>query len=76
MAEQFFYTIFIDESTVKATKNAARIWYRPFDDETRNGLIGRYAHGLSVHVIGGISRRGATRIAIFKKNVIQGIFKK
>jgi hypothetical protein len=65
--EQFFYTIFIDESTFKATKNGAKIWYMPFHDETRNGLIGRYAHGLSVHVIAGISRRVATRIAIFKE---------
>ncbi len=62
-----FKKLLINGKNMVILGNLACFWYRPFDDETRNGLIGKYAHGLSVHVIGGISRRGATRIAVFKQ---------
>ena len=32
----------IDESTVQSTKNAYKIWNKPFDNETRLGLIEKY----------------------------------
>ena len=60
-------TIFIDESTVQASKNAHRRWYKPgLEGETRIGLVEKYTHPYSVHVIGGISRLGATELIVFK----------
>jgi hypothetical protein len=64
--DKFYNSIFIDESTVQATKNAYKIWNKKFPDETRLGLIEKYSHPESVHVIGGISRRGPTPLIIFK----------
>ena len=58
-------SIFIDESTVRATKNAHRIWYKPIEGETRLGMVGKYAHLITVHCIGGISRRGFTQLITF-----------
>ena len=66
--DKFMNSIFIDESTVQATKNAHKIWYKPFPDETRLGLISKYAHLESVSVLGGISRKGATPLMIYKSN--------
>ncbi len=64
--EQFLQTVFVDESTVQESKNARKVWYNPdITGETRIGLIGRYAHPLSVHVIGGISRNGPTELIVF-----------
>ena len=68
--DKFSNSIFIDESTVQATKNAHRIWNKPFRNETRLGLQEKYAHLTSVHVIGGISRMGATELCIFKGKVL------
>ena len=61
----FDYNIFIDEATNCADKNGHTRWYRKIEGETRRGLVGRNAHEVSCHVIGGISRRGATELIIF-----------
>ena len=57
--------IFIDESTVRATKNANLIWYEPIEGETRLRMLGKYAHLITVHCIGGISRLGRTESITF-----------
>ncbi len=63
-------SVFIDESLILANKNANRRWHKPgTDGETRLGLVGRYSHLYSVHLIGGISRLGKTELVFF-----QGIF--
>ncbi len=63
-------TIFIDESTIKATKNAPLSWQLKVPGLEKRRLVGRYSHPLAVHVIGGISRRGATKLFFFnEKNV-------
>lgn len=41
-------------------------WFRPIPYETRLGLVGKYTHHISVHVIGAISRRGASRLCVFE----------
>jgi hypothetical protein len=64
--DKFTDSIFIDESTVQSTKNAYKIWNKPFANETRLGLIEKYAHPISVNLLGGISRRGPTPLIIFK----------
>ena len=64
--DPFDNSIFIDESTIQCTKNAYKMWNKPFVNETRLGLQEKYAHLASVHVIGGISRRGPTELIIFK----------
>ena len=64
--DKFNNSIFIDESTVQCTKNAHRMWNKKFINETRLGLQEKYSHLTSVHVIGGISRKGPTEIIIFK----------
>ena len=40
------------------------IWHKKFDDETRDGLIGRFSKLATVKVIVGISRRGSTSFEI------------
>ena len=64
--DRFLNSIFIDESSIQATKNASKIWNKKFLNETRLGLIEKYAHLETVHVIGGISRKGPTPLIIFK----------
>ena len=67
--DEFDNSIFIDESTVQATRNAHRMWHKPYGNETRLGLQETYSHLMSVHVIGGISRKGATELLIFNGKV-------
>ena len=38
---------------------------RPIEGETRLGMIGKYAHLITVHCFGGISRRGRTELVTF-----------
>ena len=64
--DNFDHSIFIDESTVQLNKNASKIWYRVISGETRLGLIGRNKHAPSLHIIGGISRKGRTQLVIFE----------
>jgi hypothetical protein len=64
--DKFTDSIFIDESTVQSTKNAYKIWNKPFANETRLGLSEKYAHPISVNLLGGISRRGPTPLVIIK----------
>ena len=52
----FDHNIFIDEATVRVDKNGHTAWYGQIEGES--GLFGRNAHETSIHVIGGISRRG------------------
>ena len=46
-------------------KNGKTQWHRKFPGETRLGFKGQYKHTQSVHIIGGISRREATKLMIF-----------
>ena len=64
--EKFNDSIFIDESTVQINKNARKIWYSFISGETRLGLIGKNKHEPAVHIIGGISKAGATELVIFE----------
>ncbi len=64
--DQFDNSIYIDESTIQCTKNAYKMWNKPFVNESRLALQEKYAHLASVHVIRGISRRGPTELIIFK----------
>ena len=63
--ENFDHSIFLDEFIVQSNCNASRIWYQPFPDEDRLGIIGRYKHLQSVHCIGAISRLGPTSLLLF-----------
>lgn len=63
--EKFNISIHQDESTIRADKYANRQWFRPSNSETRIGLVGKYKHVLSVHVIGAISRLGASDLVMF-----------
>lgn len=62
----FDHSIFIDEVTAQMDKNGSMIWFKKDENETRLGLVGRYKHLPRVHVIAGISRRGATQVIIFE----------
>ena len=74
--ENFDYSIFIDECTVSMTKTGRLQWYRSgIAGETRSGLQSKYKHTASVHVIGGISRRGATKLIIFSGKLNTAGFK-
>jgi hypothetical protein len=68
LGERFDNSIFLDECTVSMDKNGKTQWYRKFPGETRLGFKGQYKHTQSVHIIGGISRRGATKLMIFTGN--------
>jgi hypothetical protein len=46
-----FNSIFIDESTVQATKNAHKIRNKKFSAETRIGSIEKYSQPQSLHDI-------------------------
>jgi hypothetical protein len=61
----FDNNIVIDESTVHMMQNGPKHWSQKKSGVTRNGLIGRYSHHASVHVLGGKSRRGDTSLEIF-----------
>ena len=61
--ETFDHSIFIDESKVQIQKNANTRWYRPRYGECE--LIGRYKHESKINVIGGISRKGPTKLVLF-----------
>ena len=64
--ETFHYSIFIDECTVMMNKNARTQWFRSgLAGETKSGLKPKYKHAASIHLIGGISRRGKTKLMIF-----------
>ena len=64
--EDFQYSIFIDECTVSMDKNGRFQWYRSgLAGETRSGLKSKYKHAASVHILGGISRSGRTKLMIF-----------
>jgi hypothetical protein len=67
--ERFLYSIFIDECTVALDKNSRTQWYRKVPGETRLGFKGKFKHAASVHIIGGISRRGPTKLMIFTGNL-------
>ena len=47
-------------------KNARCQWYRSgLAGETKSGLKSKYKHNASIHVIGGISRLGRTKLMIY-----------
>ena len=52
---QYHDSIFIDETTRKASRNSHSHWFQNLSDGTRRGLIPKCSHEPAVHVIGGIS---------------------
>ena len=54
--ETYILTIFIDECTVELCRHASFRRFR--NSPNRIKLVGKYSHEASVHIIGGISRRG------------------
>ena len=62
--ETFDDCIFIDESTIELNKLGRYRWHKNYSNES--GKHGVYSHPESVHVLAGISRKGATGIVIFK----------
>ena len=72
--DKFANSIFIDESTIQADTNSNKVWYKPIPGETRHGLIGKYQHPDSVHVLGGISRNGKTPLIIFRGKLNSSYF--
>lgn len=64
--ELFKFSIFLDECIVAMDKNGKFQWYKKgLKGETRSGLQAKYKHAASVNILGGISRRGATKLMIF-----------
>ena len=64
--EVFDYSIFLDKCTVMMNKNARTQWFRnSLAGETKSGLRPKYKHAASIHLKGGISRRGRTKLMIF-----------
>ena len=59
--------IFIDEWTVQYSNHASKIWYKFIANETRLGLVPKYAHEYQLHLLGGISRRGKTQQQQYNK---------
>ncbi|CAF1014008.1 unnamed protein product [Brachionus calyciflorus] len=72
--------IFIDEVTVEIRKNTYKRWFKNDVIEVYRGKVGRARHNPKVHVLAGISRRGATKCVIFEgklnSNGFQLLFKK
>jgi hypothetical protein len=64
--EKFDNCIFEDETTVELRYTSFKRWYKKLPDENKNGSIGKYAHNIKVHVLGAISRRGASGAILFK----------
>ena len=49
--DQFDNLICIDESAIKYTRNAYKIWNKPFVHETRLGLQEKYPHFLNAFLV-------------------------
>ena len=64
--ERFDETIFIDECSLQARRNASKRWYRYTPGEIRLGFVGRYVHDFNFSIFAGISRQGATELIIFE----------
>ena len=61
--EDFNDYIFIDETTIEMSNLGRYRWHKKISNET--GKNGIYAHNVTVHVLAGISRKGATGAVIF-----------
>ncbi len=59
-SERFLNFIFVDECTVQLCQHGSSYRYKKRPDKI--ALIGKYKHEASVHVIGGISRKGRTKL--------------
>ena len=73
--ETFDYSIFIDECTVSMDKNGRFQWYKKRKNQTKSGLVAKYKHTASIHILGGISRLGKTKLMIFSGKVNTAGFK-
>ena len=60
--DQFDDTILADEATVQLSKNMSTRWIKVISVKNK---VQKYAHSLSVHVWGSISKKGASNIVIF-----------
>ena len=50
--EQFYNTIFIDESTIQMNKNGPRTWFKVMSHENAFGLVGKYKSPAKVISLG------------------------
>lgn len=71
--ETFYYSIFLDECTVEMVHESKAKWFRQSPDEIK--LVGKYQHEASVHILGAISKRGRSKLMIFKGNLRSHGFK-
>ncbi len=65
--ERFNYHIFVDECTVELSQHGSFYRFRISPDQIK--LIGKYSNPASINIIGGISRRGRTRLIVFSGNL-------
>lgn len=65
LQDHFDDVVFIDEATVEIRIRAYKHWHKSFPIEVSRGKVGKFKHGVKVHVWAGISRSGSTPIVIF-----------
>ena len=73
--EKFKFSIHIDECIVAMDKNGKTQWFKSIMGETRSGLVGAFKHNAQINIIGGISRKGATKLVIYSGNTCADGFK-
>ena len=65
--EKFFDSIHADECSVEIRKTTIKTWFKPsLMLRAAGGKIGKHKHNITVHLWGGISRRGLTNLVIFE----------
>ena len=58
--ENFNNVIFIDETTIEVRFYSRQRWHKDPENEPSRGRLGVHKHNPKIHVLAGISRRGAT----------------
>ncbi len=67
--EKFNDVQFLDECTIELRDETYKGWQKDSVSHTVNGSVGKDAHNVKINVCAAISRKGPTKIAIFKKNM-------
>lgn len=63
----FEFSIFLDECIVQMVHESNSFWYKEGSGEIK--LVGKYQHEATVNILGAISRRGRSKLMIFKGNL-------
>ncbi|CAF0866537.1 unnamed protein product [Brachionus calyciflorus] len=63
--DHFDDVIFIDETTIEVKYYSRQRWYKSYEGVPTRQRVGLYKHNAKIHVLAGISRKGATRPALF-----------